>query len=110
MTARLLLIEDDASITRFVELALDGLPGPDGGAPAVELHAVSTLAAARTALAAGGWGLVISDLMLPDGSAESLLADGLALAPGAPPWVVFSAGVREDRRRELAARGVARVL
>ena len=26
MAARLLLIEDDASIARFVELALDGLP------------------------------------------------------------------------------------
>jgi len=110
MVARLLLIEDDASIARFIELALEELPGHDAGAPAVELHVVTTLARARAALAAGGWGLVISDLMLPDGSAEALLAEGLALADGAPPWVVFSAGVHEDRHRALAARGVARTL
>lgn len=110
MAARLLLIEDDASITRFVELALEELPDHDAGAPAVELHAVPNLAQARAALAAGGWSLVISDLMLPDGSAEVLLTEGLALADGAPPWVVFSAGVLEDRHLALAARGVARTL
>lgn len=107
--ARLLLIEDDASIVRFVQLALEELPGHDG-VPAVELHVVQTLAEARAALAAGGWGLVISDLMLPDGSAEAMLAEGMALADGAPLWVVFSAGVHEDRHAALAARGVARTL
>jgi CheY-like chemotaxis protein len=110
MAARLLLIEDDASIARFVEIALDGLPDHDAAAPAVELTVVQSLAQARAALAAGGWQLVISDLMLPDGSAESLLADGLALARGAPKWVVFSAGVQEERRATLAARGVACML
>ncbi|WP_457428002.1 response regulator [Roseateles sp. P5_E7] len=110
MAARLLLIEDDASIARFVELALEELPGHDAAAPAVAVSVVGTLADARMALAAGGWQLVISDLMLPDGSAETLLAEGLALADGAPPWVVFSAGVHEDRHLALAARGVARTL
>lgn len=110
MTARLLLIEDDTSIARFVELALEVLPDHDAGAPAVELTVVPRLSEARKALAAGGWQLVISDLMLPDGSAETLLTEGLALAAGAPPWVVFSAGVQEDRRAALAARGVARLL
>jgi len=110
MAARLLLIEDDASIARFVELALEELPAHDAAAPAVMISVVSTLADARTALAAGGWQLVISDLMLPDGSAEALLAEGLALADGAPPWVVFSAGVHEERHLALAARGVARTL
>jgi DNA-binding response OmpR family regulator len=110
MAARLLLIEDDASIARFVELALEELHGDDAGAPAVELQVVPNLARARAALAAGGWSLVISDLMLPDGSAETLLTEGLALADGAPPWVVFSAGVHEDRHLALAARGVARTL
>lgn len=110
MPARLLLIEDDASIARFVEIALDGLPDHDAAAPAIELTVVPTLRDARAALAAGGWHLVISDLMLPDGSAESLLADGLALGRGAPPWVVFSAGVQEERRATLTERGVARVL
>lgn len=110
MAARLLLIEDDASIARFVELALEELPRHDAAAPAVEFHRVRSLAEARTALAAGGWQLVISDLMLPDGSAEVLLTEGLALAAGAPPWVVFSAGVHDDHPLTLAAHGVARTL
>jgi CheY-like chemotaxis protein len=107
MTARLLLIEDDAAIARFVELALEELPDYDAQAPAVEFRLVRSLAAAREALAAGGWSLVISDLMLPDGSAELLLADGHARGPGAPPWVVFSAGVHDDSGPMLAAQGVA---
>lgn len=110
MSARLLLIEDDASIARFIELALEELPGHDAGAPPVELHLVRRVAEAREALAAGGWRLVISDLMLPDGSAETLLTEGFALAPGAPPWVVFSAGVHADHHLALSARGVARTL
>jgi len=110
MAERLLLIEDDSAIARFVELALEELPGEHADAPAVEMQVVRTLAGAREALAAGGWSLVISDLMLPDGSAETLLAEGLALAAGAPPWVVFSAGLHEDREAALAARGVARTL
>lgn len=110
MTARLLLIEDDPSIARFVELAVEALPDHDPAAPAVEFSLVRSLREARAALAAGGWQLVISDLMLPDGSAETLLDDGLALADGAPLWVVFSAGVQEQRRDALTARGVARML
>lgn len=110
MAARLLLIEDDASIARFVDLALQELPEHDPAAPAVALVHVRSLAEARAALAEGGWRLVVSDLMLPDGSAEALLDEGLALAPQAPTWVVFSAGVSEDRRRVLAERGVARTL
>ena len=107
MAARLLLIEDDASIARFVELALEELPYHAAAAPQVDLHVTRSVGEARRALAAGGWSLVISDLMLPDGSAEVLLEEGMALAAGAPPWVVFSAGVHEDRPAALAARGVA---
>ena len=110
MAARLLLIEDDASIARFVELALEELPGHDATAPAVELSLVRCLADARTALAAGGWQLVNSDLLLPDGSAEALLTEGHALAAGAPPWVIFSAGLDEDRHAALALHGAARTL
>jgi len=110
MTARLLLIEDDASIARFVHLALEELPGYDAAAPAVELSVVRRVDEARAALLAGGWQLVISDLMLPDGSAEALLAEGLAQQAGAPPWVVFSAGVNPERHAALAARGVVRTL
>ncbi len=110
MTARLLLIEDDASIARFVELALEELPGHAPALPPVEFNLVRTLAGAREALQPGGWHLVISDLMLPDGSAEALLTEGFAEANGAPRWVVFSAGLQESRRAALAARGVARTL
>lgn len=106
MVARLLLIEDDSAIARFVELALEELPAHDPQAPAVELRLVRSLAAAREALAEGNWALVITDLMLPDGSAELLLAEGHASAPGAPPWAVFSAGVHDERRPLLAAQGV----
>ena len=110
MPARVLLIEDDASIAKFIELALEALPDHDPAAPPVELTLARRLAEARPALAAGGWQLVISDLMLPDGSAEALLAEGFALAAGAPPWLVFSAGVQDDRRAALAAAGVSRLL
>ncbi|MFG6442025.1 response regulator [Roseateles sp. LKC17W] len=103
MPARLLLIEDDASIARFVEMALEDLPG-------VELQVVTHLAQARTALSGGGWQLVISDLMLPDGSAEALLAEGRAQGADAPPWVVFSAGLQPERLLALQALGVARTL
>lgn len=110
MAARVLLIEDDPSIARFVELALEELPGHDAAAPAIQLQQAASVAQAREALAGGGWQLVISDLMLPDGSAETLLAEGFALAPGAPAWLVFSAGVHDDRHLALATRGVARTL
>ncbi|WP_422018290.1 response regulator [Roseateles sp.] len=110
MSARLLLIEDDASIARYVQLALEELPDFEPAAPAVELSVVSRLSLARDALAAGGWQLVISDFMLPDGSAEALLAEGWPQRTGAPPWVIFSAGLHEGRARELAAHGVARTL
>ncbi|MBI3345774.1 MAG: response regulator transcription factor [Burkholderiales bacterium] len=110
MAARLLLIEDDASIARFVELALGELPEHDDKAPAIEFTLVRSVAEARAALAAGGWRLVVSDLMLPDGSAEALLTEGFAQADGAPAWVVFSAGVNEERQARLMQHGVARVL
>lgn len=110
MAARVLLIEDDPSIARFVELALEELSHHDPAAPAVSLQLVGDLAAARTALGAGGWQLVISDLMLPDGSAETLLAQGDALQGAAPPWLIFSAGLNDARRQSLLNSGVARVL
>lgn len=110
MAARLLLIEDDDAIARFVELALEELPGVDAMAPAITLSVVRRLSEARAALQAGGWQLVISDLMLPDGSAEDLLAEGWARATDAPPWVIFSAGLSDTSRVNLMASGVARAL
>ncbi|PTT77543.1 response regulator [Pelomonas sp. HMWF004] len=67
-------------------------------------------APAREALAGGGWQLVISDLMLPDGSAETLLVEGLARDAEAPPWVVFSAGLSDERHAAMVALGVSRTL
>lgn len=110
MAAPLLLIEDDASIARFIQLALEDLPLHDPAVPAVSIEVVTTLAGARAALARGGWQLVLSDLMLPDGSAETLLAEGHARVDGAPPWLVLSAGVHDQRREALLASGVARTL
>lgn len=103
MADRLLLIEDDLSIARFVEMALEDLPG-------LELFNVRSLAEAQAALKAGPWRLVISDLMLPDGSAELLLREGMALSEQAPPWVVFSAGLNAERQALLFSLGVRQVL
>lgn len=108
--ARVLLIEDDISIARFVELALEELPELGSAAPAVDMTLVRSLAQAREALALGGWQLVISDLMLPDGSAEALLVEGVARAADAPPWLVFSAGLSDERQAAMVALGVSRTL
>jgi DNA-binding response OmpR family regulator len=97
-----LLIEDDASIARFVAIALEDLP--------VALTHAPALGPARERLAQGPWALVISDLMLPDGTALDLLRSGIAQAAGAPPWVVFSAGLTPARLAELEAAGVTRTL
>jgi DNA-binding response OmpR family regulator len=95
----LLLIEDDPSIRRFVALALEELP--------VELHAAASLAEARQRLSERPWGLIVCDLMLPDGSALTLLADPAArAAAGSAPWAMMSAGLTPERRTELAALGV----
>ncbi len=98
-TLALLLIEDDPSIRRFVALALEELP--------VELHPAASLAEARQRLGERPWGLILCDLMLPDGSALTLLADPTARAAAGPaPWAMMSAGLTPERRAELAALGV----
>ncbi len=99
MKPRVLLVEDDASIRRFVEMALE-----DAG---IELVTASTLAAARTALHAGPVALLLCDLMLPDGSGIELLR--ASLAAGARR-VAFSAGVSAVQQAQLQAAGVHAVL
>jgi DNA-binding response OmpR family regulator len=95
----LLLIEDDPSIRRFVALALEELP--------VDLQVAASLADARQRLSERRWGLIVCDLMLPDGNALTLLADPQArAAAGAAPWAVMSAGLTAERRAELAALSV----
>lgn len=101
---RVLLVEDDASIRRFVTLALDECP--------VDLLACETVAEAMKMLAQGGVALVITDLMLPGESGLGLaqrLAQDPALARGAR-LVVFSAGVTPEVQQRLDALGVWRTL
>jgi CheY-like chemotaxis protein len=101
---RLLLVEDDASIRRFVSLALE-----DDGLDLVE---APTLADAVQALRGPPFAVVLCDLMLPDGSGLDLLRE--LAAPGAPSAgacrVAFSAGVSAAVRQQLQQIGVHQVL
>jgi DNA-binding response OmpR family regulator len=103
-TARVLLIEDDPSIRRFVSMALESLP--------LRLIEASTLAAAREQLVAGDISLLIVDLMLPDGNGLDFLAELRASPFGKSPprAIVFSAGVTAAMRESAAALGVCCVL
>lgn len=99
---RVLLVEDDTSIRRFVEMALEDMP--------ITLCQAPTLAQARVELAAGPVVLVISDMMLPDGSGAELLHALGQTSPPRPRLVAFSAGVTADRRAALLGMGVDEVL
>lgn len=101
---RVLLVEDDASIRRFVAMALEELP--------IELIEATTLAEAEAALAAGPVRLLLSDLMLPDGNGVALL-QALAADPvrrAGARLAAFSAGISAERRAQLQAIGVDEVL
>ncbi len=98
---RVLLVEDDTSIRRFVEMALEDMP--------ITLCQAPSLAQARVELAAGPVVLVISDMMLPDGSGAELL-HALGQTSPRPRLVAFSAGVTADRRAALLGMGVDEVL
>lgn len=101
---RVLLVEDDPSIRRFVAMALEELP--------IELVEAGTLAEAEALLATGPVRLVLSDLMLPDGSGMALL-QALAADParrGGARLAAFSAGISAERRAQLEALGVDEVL
>jgi CheY-like chemotaxis protein len=101
---RVLLIEDDASIGRFVAMALEELP--------LELVTCGTLTAARHALAGPPFALVLSDMMLPDGSGLDLLREqaGPGGLPRPPVWAAYSAGITPALRKELEALGVQYIL
>ena len=103
-TPRVLLVEDDASIRRFVSLALGPLP--------IQLVEAASLEEARRAWAGARFDLLITDLMLPDGNGLDLLE---SLAPMAGPAggtrsVLFSAGVSHGVRKRAETLGVWRVL
>lgn len=102
--ARVLLVEDDASTRCYVGMALEDLP--------VDLVEAGTLEEARQALAGGAFALLLSDLMLPDGSGLDLLA-WLQADPalrGGARVVVLSAGVSTAVREQASALGAWRVL
>lgn len=104
-TDRVLLVEDDASIRRFVQLALEDEP--------ITLLQADTVAAGMAALQAEGpFKLVLTDLMLPDGSGQQLLQAlqaQPALRAGARV-AVFSAGLSADTRQRLDGLGVDEVI
>jgi len=102
--ARVVLVDDDASIRRLVELALEELP--------IELVTCASVAEARAAIEAAPPRLVITDLMMPGETGFDLM-HWLAAHPerrGAARVVVFSAGLDAPTRARLAGLDVWREL
>lgn len=100
---RVLLLEDDASVRRFMQLALEDM--------AVELLVCSRLSEALQVLADSSVALILLDLHLPDGSGLDLLQwlqQQEALA--ACRTVVFSGGIDTIVQKQLQALQVWRVL
>jgi DNA-binding response OmpR family regulator len=102
---RVLLVEDDPSLQRFVELALEGMP--------LALRCCATVAEAIVLLRSDRYALIITDLLLPDASGRDLLAR-LQQEPelrGSARCAVFSAGLDDAAKRtELMALGAWRLL
>ncbi|MDD0838115.1 response regulator [Curvibacter sp. HBC61] len=101
---RVLLIEDDASIQRFVEFALEEMP--------LDLLIAGSVQEALGLLAQGPVDLILTDLMLPGESGIDLL-EHLRQHPevaGAARAVVFSAGLTVPIQAQLQALGVWRML
>lgn len=101
--SRLLVLEDDVLIRRFISMALAALP--------VDIVHAGSILEARERLAGQDVDLLISDLMLPDGHASDLLRSlrddprhaGLLI-------VILSAGLTSAVRPRIAGLGVFRVL
>lgn len=101
---RVLLVEDDPSLQRFVQLALEDFE--------IELLAVSSVDAGLAELTRAPAVLVLTDLMLPDRSGFELietLAAQPALRAGARV-AVFSAGLTPATRARLERPEVWRLL
>lgn len=99
--ARVLLLEDDPLVRRFVQAALDGM--------ALELLTCGCLAEARETLSAQKVQLVLTDLHLPDGSGMDLL-HWLREQGHTCRAAVFSGGVGASLQQRMLAQGVWRVL
>jgi CheY-like chemotaxis protein/HPt (histidine-containing phosphotransfer) domain-containing protein len=101
---RVLLVEDDASLQRFVALALEDFE--------IDLAVVADVDAALADLGAAPAALILSDLMLPGRSGFELI-EALAAQPtllGAARLVVFSAGLTPPTRQRLDRPEVWRLL
>lgn len=100
---RVLLLEDDPAVRRFVQLALEEVP--------MALVCCTNLAEARKALAAAPVKLLLADLTLPDASGEEVVQwlVGQA-ADDTCRTAVFSGGVDVALQARLHACGVWRVL
>ena len=101
---RVLLVEDDASLRRFVTMALEEL--------ALTLVTCSSVAEGLVALNQGSFDLIVTDLMMPGESGFDLL-DHLQANPalrGAAKLVVLSAGLTAPVRQRLAAYALWRLI
>ncbi len=101
---RVLLVEDDVLLRRFVRMALEELP--------LELLECDSVAAALHQLAATPVQLILTDLMLPGASGLDLLRHLQQSLPlrGQAKVVVLSAGLTPEARRQLAPLGAWRLL
>ncbi len=101
---RVLLVDDDASIRRFVALALEDLE--------IELVEAENVPQARERLTEGRFELVVTDLMMPGETGLDLLQQ-LAAQPalrGGARLAVFSAGLNAAMQARLAGLDVWRQL
>lgn len=101
---RIVCVDDDASIRRFVGLVLEDLP--------VEVLTCADAAAARELLRQGPVALLITDLMMPGESGFELLASLVAdpALRGDTLLAVFSAGLNATTRARLEGLDVWREL
>lgn len=93
---RVLLVEDDSSLRRFVRMALDELP--------IELIECDSVVGALHVLTQGPVELILTDLMMPGESGFGLL-QSLKASPDLQAMakvVVLSAGLNEKVREQLA--------
>lgn len=101
---RVLLIEDDASLRRFVAMALEDLD--------IELQQCASVAPALALLREGSFSLILTDIMMPGESGFDLL-NHLRRDPrlaGAAKVAVLSAGLTPAVREKLADLSVWRLL
>lgn len=101
---RVLLVEDDASLQRFVQLALEDFD--------LELKTASSVEEGLAELGRAPVALILTDLMLPGRSGFELI-DALSARPellAGARLVVFSAGLNPQTRQRLERPEVWRLL